>query len=331
MEDFIGYKINKMDDKHCCFSLYCKSPLSRLFISLLIVLVVGMGLFSGIFLAGTLFFHVDLKTLSNNFFYEPGSENIEFLRYLMIFQGLSFFIVPAIIILYLMKPVSLKNPMAVNPPKIIELFMVIMLALCIIPITSFTGQINSGMHLPNWLSGVEQWMIENEDRADNLIDLLIDSDTFGIMMLNLFMVALIPAIGEEMIFRGVFQNIFNELFKSGHFAVWFTAFIFSTLHFQFFGFIPRFILGLVYGYLFFWSNTLWFPVIAHFVNNAVPVIVANIQNWMNINSQPSVPLWKQAVGLPLPIVASVLILLYFRNRNRKNSETEVNQSQLTNT
>ena len=64
------------------------------------------------------------------------------------------------------------------------------------------------------------------------------------MMLNLLMIAVLPAIGEELIFRGVFQKIFYDFFKSGHPAVWITAIIFSTLHFQFFGLIPRFILGL---------------------------------------------------------------------------------------
>ena len=156
------------------------------------------------------------------------------------------------------------------------------------------------MHLPGWLSGVEQWMIDKEDQADNLIDTLVSSNTFGTMMINLFIIALIPAIGEELIFRGVFQKIFVKLFKSGHLAIWVTAFIFSAIHFQFFGFIPRFILGLVFGYLFFWSGTLWLPVISHFINNAFPVILTYMQGGHKISVPVDTSLWKQAIYLPLP-------------------------------
>ena len=158
-------------------------------------------------------------------------------------------------------------------------------------------------------------MIDKEDKADNLIEMLVESNTFRVMMLNLLTIALLPAIAEELIFRGVFQKIFSNIFKSGHVAIWFTAFLFSTIHFQFFGFIPRFILGLVFGYLFFWSGTLWLPVISHFVNNAFPVILVYIQGMEKLNAPIDIPLWKQALYLPLPIVISMVILFYFRNKN----------------
>jgi membrane protease YdiL (CAAX protease family) len=171
------------------------------------------------------------------------------------------------------------------------------------------------MHFPGWLSGMENWMIDKEEKADNLIEMLVESNTFRVMMLNLITIALLPAIAEELIFRGVFQKIFSNIFKSGHVGIWFTAFLFSTIHFQFFGFIPRFILGLVFGYLFFWSGTLWLPVISHFVNNAFPVILAYIQGMEKINAPIETPLWKQALYLPLPIVIIMVILFYFRNKN----------------
>ena len=158
-------------------------------------------------------------------------------------------------------------------------------------------------------------MIEKEQSADNLIDSLVVSDTFGIMLLNLVIIALIPAISEEMIFRGVIQRIFARLFKSGHFAIFFTAFIFSAIHFQFMGFIPRFILGLIFGYLFFWGRTLWLPIVSHFVNNAFPVIMTHIHGLEKTEATPDLALWKQAVFLPIPIVVIIVILFYFRNKN----------------
>ena len=104
-------------------------------------------------------------------------------------------------------------------PEIKEIGLVILLTICIFPVSSFTGQLNSAIHLPSWLSGVERWMIEKEQSTDNLIDSIVVSDTFLMMSLNLVIIALIPAISEEMIFRGVLQRIFTRLFKSGHFGI----------------------------------------------------------------------------------------------------------------
>jgi membrane protease YdiL (CAAX protease family) len=168
-------------------------------------------------------------------------------------------------------------------------------------------------------------MKAKEDNATHLIDLLIASNTFGIMIFNVFMLAVIPAIGEELIFRGVFQKIFYSLFKSGHLAIWITAFVFSALHFQFFGFIPRFILGLLFGYLFYWSGTLWLPVISHFVNNAVPVIGAYIQS----KGDFGIVSWEQVIILPLITIIGIIILQYFRNKHKRKLLTSQKESRLT--
>jgi hypothetical protein len=185
------------------------------------------------------------------------------------------------------------------------------------------------MHLPEWLSGIEQWMTEKEDKASDMIEMLIASDSFWMMMLNLLTIAVFPAIAEEMIFRGVLQKIFQKLFKSGHVAIWLTAFLFSTIHFQFFGFIPRFILGLAFGYIYFWSGILLFPVILHFINNAFPVILAYVQGMEKFSMNTVSPLWKQAVALPLPIAIGVVILIYFRNKSNEENTIPANPEQET--
>jgi membrane protease YdiL (CAAX protease family) len=217
-----------------------------------------------------------------------------------------------------MKPESEAKLAGFKIPKAKEIFLVVILAFCLFPITGFTGRINSAMHLPDWLSGVEQWMIRQEDKSDNLIELLIAAKTLPVLILNLFLIAVLPAVGEELIFRGVFQKIFYNLFSSGHLAIWFSAILFSTLHFQFFGFLPRLILGLVFGYLFFWSGSLWMPVISHFVNNAFPVLLSYIQENGHLTSQSEFPLWQQAVTMLLSVAITLVILFYFRNKNISN-------------
>jgi len=307
-----------MNDNKRSFKLYSESPFYQIFVSLLIIVGVGGVLTFILFMSGILIFGGDMSLITKSAI-SLGANNVGLLRYLLVVQDISFFVIPSIIILRLMNSESPKRFTEFKMPLLKEIVLVIILTFCIFSITSFTGQLNSAMHLPHWLSGVEHWMTDLEDKADTTIDLLIVSKTFGIMMLNLITIGLAPAIAEELIFRGVFQKIFYNLFKSGHAAVWISAFLFSAIHFQFFGFLPRFILGLVFGYLFFWSGTLWLPMISHFVNNAFPVILAYVQGMEKLNTPSDVPLWHQALYLPLPVVISLVILFYFRNK-RKNTK-----------
>jgi membrane protease YdiL (CAAX protease family) len=280
----------------------------------MIVFVVGVTLSLIFVVAGVLILGSDLSVLEKASS-SLGKNDFAFMRYLLIIQDFSLLIIPSIIILILMRPGPSGKIPGLEVPHLKEIGLVIILTFCIFPVTSFTGQINSAMHLPDWLSGVEHWMTDKEDQADHVIDLLVESNTFPVMMVNLLTIALMPAIAEELIFRGVFQKIFANLFRSDHFAVWFTAFLFSAVHLQFFGFIPRFILGLVFGYLFLWGGTLWLPVISHFVNNAFPVVLSYLQDIEKLNAPADTPLWKQALALPVPVVVIFIILFYFRNRN----------------
>jgi membrane protease YdiL (CAAX protease family) len=249
---------------------------------------------------------------------DTGEKNIGFLKYLMISQDISLFIVPSVIILILLKPYHQKGLRIFETPRIKEVIMVILLVFCIFPLNSFIGLLNSRMIFPDWLSGMEQWMVDKENRADNLISMLITSESFSVMITNIFVLAVIPSIGEELLFRGVFQKILYGFSKSGHPAIWLTAFIFSSMHLQVFGFIPRLILGLIFGYLFFWSKTLWLPVIAHFINNVVPVIVTYLQDKEKLTALNDSIFWKHTILLIIPVIIIVLILLYFRNKSGNN-------------
>ena len=305
-----------MNENSGKFRLDRESPLFQLFVSLLIVAGVGMVLTLIFVVAGVFIFNSDL-TILDKAVNTLRPNDAGFMRYLLIMQDITLFIVPSIIIMILLRPENSERLTEAKVPGITEIGLVIILAFCIFPITSFTGQINSAIRLPEGLKGLETWITEKEEKADNLIEMIITSRTFWSMMLNLATIAILPAIGEELIFRGVFQKILGRLFRSDHIAIWVTAIIFSAIHFQFYGFIPRLILGLVFGYLFLWSGTLWLPVIAHFVNNAFPVILAYIQGVETMSSPVDLPLWKQAVILPFPLIVSLIILFYFRNKSKQ--------------
>jgi uncharacterized protein len=312
-----------MGDNFSRFKIYQESPLYQFLVSIIIVVGVGVTLSIILILAGTLIFGSDLNILNKSDTY-LNSNDLSFLKYILVTQDISIFIIPSILIFRLLKPDSVSGLNELARPQLKEAGMMIIIAFCLFPITTFTGELNAGMHLPVWLGGVEKWMTQKEDHANDIINQVIVSSSFGIMILNLLIIAVIPAIGEEFIFRGVLQRIFYNYFKSGHLAVWITAIIFSTLHFQFFGFLPRFLLGLVFGYLFFWSETLWLPVIAHFINNSVPVVMAYAEGMDKFNAPVNTPLLKQIILLPLPTTIILVILFYFRNKSKTTAASPPN-------
>ena len=300
-----------MNDKPRLFNLSHQKPLYQLFVALGIIVLIGTALTLVLIMPGLMYFDSDLSVLSKQSeILSP--DDLSFIRYLLVVQDTALLLVPSYIILVLMKSDKGYSLEELRIPDFKDISLVIVLTMCVIPVTAFTGEINSMLDLPPGLSGVEVWMTEKEQQADTMIKSLIAAGTFSTMLLNLFSLALMPAIAEEFIFRGVFQRIFARLFRSGHLAIWTTAFIFSAIHFQFFGFLPRFVLGLIFGYLYFWSGTLWLPVTAHFVNNAFPVIFSYAQGAESLTLPSGIPLWKQALALPVPIVIGMVVLLHFR-------------------
>ena len=116
-------------------------------------------------------------------------------------------------------------------------------------------------------------MIASEEQAGKITKLLLGSTAVSDLLINLLVIAIIPAIGEELLFRGVIQKQFIALTESKGAAVVLTSLLFSALHMQFFGFLPRFALGVLLGFLYVWSGSLWLPIMAHFFNNATAVIL----------------------------------------------------------
>lgn len=132
---------------------------------------------------------------------------------------------------------------------------------------------NERIHLPSFLGSLESWMRQAEAEAMRMTEAFLVMDTPLDLLINLIIIAVIPAVGEELLFRGVIQKLFLKWNGKVHLSVWLTAFVFSAIHMQFLGFFPRLILGAVLGYMLVWSGSLWLPIIAHFTNNAFAVLV----------------------------------------------------------
>lgn len=191
------------------------------------------------------------------------------------------------------------------------------------PAMELVSRWNMEMTLPESFQGMEAWMRGKEDEMAELTEKLVMVESLEYLLLNLFVMAVIPAIVEEFYFRGALQKIFIRLFNNVHVAIWVTAIIFSAIHVQFYGFFPRMLLGLIFGYAFLWSRNIWVPVFAHFLNNASVTLIAYFyaregKTYYDLqNSNPySLPLY---IG---SIILSIGIAYYFymisQNKNKQN-------------
>jgi len=151
------------------------------------------------------------------------------------------------------------------------LFLTGVIVICFMVVNAPFIEWNANVKLPEFLSSFEQWASQNEHLFKELTEYLTLFDSHWEFLLGLVVIAVIPAVGEELFFRGLIQNQFHFLFKNIHWAIWITAVTFSAFHLQFYGLVPRILLGVLFGYLYFWSQNLLVPIIAHFVNNGFTI------------------------------------------------------------
>jgi membrane protease YdiL (CAAX protease family) len=137
----------------------------------------------------------------------------------------------------------------------------------ITPLVSFLLEWNMAINVPDWIS-------EYDKKSDDIVEAFLKMNNYWDLVFNIIILAVIPAIGEELLFRGLLQQSLIKKTGNIHIAIFITALIFSAFHLHFSGLFPRILLGLVLGYLFYWSKSLWIPIIAHFLNNAMLVVVS---------------------------------------------------------
>ena len=241
-------------------------------IALLILLILSL-LFTSLFgIAFALpFWGFDVLELTGTSDYS-NPNTISLLKYLQVVNQLGLFIFPPLLFAYWVSRKIATYLLLNIKPQLRVIVVSIMIIFVSLPFISWLGEINQSLSLPEYLSGIENWMERMEGKANDLIVAFLNVKSFGGMLFNVFMIAIIPAVGEEFLFRGVILRLFKEWTKNTHIAVMVSAFLFSALHMQFYGFMPRLLLGIILGYLFVWSGSLWIPMLIHFINNAFAII-----------------------------------------------------------
>jgi len=199
-------------------------------------------------------------------------ESINFLKYFQVVQSIGLFILPPFILAWLYHGNFGEYLQIDRTTSISSYFFATLALLLIIPFINFLGAINSKMTFPESFSGIENWMRTMEDAAEIMVENFMKVDSMAGLLFNIFMIAILPALGEELMFRGVIQRIFTDWTKNYHWGIWISAFLFSAMHMQFYGLLPRMALGAMFGYLLVWTGSMWVPILAHFVNNTMGVL-----------------------------------------------------------
>lgn len=192
------------------------------------------------------------------------------LRVLQLMQGLGMLVLPGLIYLWVGSADREWRAIFRTPVRQSVLLALVVFPVAL-PFVNYVADWNASVELPSFIG---DWMVSKEQHVGELTDLFLDMPTVWLLLLNLIMIALLPAVGEELIFRGVLQRKLEMVTRNPHAAIWLAAMLFSAFHFQFLGFVPRLLMGAAMGYLYFWSGNLWYPMIAHFTNNALAVVIA---------------------------------------------------------
>jgi len=288
------------------------------------VLVFGsVGVLISHFLA-KLFFGVDLSVIS---FQSIKKDDLQIIAALKLYQtiggGIGMFLIPAFIF-----PAAVNYRIRVFPfhqqqvsvlPFMIGVFSILIVA----PAISWLYQINQQMHFPAAWQAWETSIKEMEDQAAMLTKLFVAADSYSMLLLNIFVVALVPAICEEFFFRGILLQYTRFVFTKKWIAVLVSALVFSGFHGQFYGFLPRFALGVLLGYLFLFSGNLVLPIVAHFINNAIAVLLVFYEKELSVYAIFSSTYefaWYWAV---LSAALGIMALLMLKNSANKHGLTDI--------
>lgn len=258
----------------------------------------------------------------------PQPLSIGSLKWVQFLQTTSLFLLPPLCVAYLWS----HNPfqwLQLRATSWRNVIFAIILMLIALPAINLLSYLNQQLSLPAFLEPLETWMKIHEDNAALLTEQFLQTHSTSGLIINILLMALLPAMAEEFTFRGVLQRLATgsrSHNKVPHVAIWCTAIVFSAIHMQFYGFVPRMLMGALFGYAFVWTGSLWTPILMHFTNNAMAVLmyfVACRAGW-NIEQLDAIgtnnTLWLGVVSL---VLVGVGIYAFRRSTTMSNASSRM--------
>ncbi|MEN8202205.1 MAG: CPBP family intramembrane glutamic endopeptidase [Bacteroidota bacterium] len=276
-----------------------------LFVVVLLFILGLISQFFGAFVAGWIYGFRFSEILSLGAFDDP--DYVAASKLIQILGSIGTFIIPAFLFSYLFEGDLFSYYRFRDPTGGGPFLLTILMMVSVIPFINYMAEINLRMTFP--IRAVDQFLRLLEGEAEKVMQAFTATRNLWSLMVNLLMIGVIAAVGEELIFRGLIQRLLHEMVKNIHLAVFITAILFSAFHFQFFSFLPRFMLGIVLGYLMYYGRSIWYPILAHFVNNAMGVI------YYYFYSRGSADDMLEEIGtsamMPMAALISLLLFVFF--------------------
>jgi membrane protease YdiL (CAAX protease family) len=236
------------------------------------------------------------------------------LRGMQVVQFISLFVIPVFLCAWLYST-NTQYYLGLNGPHN-KIYIIVGIAVMFlsIPLISFLGELNKQIPFP---SGINSWMKKGEESAAKTLEGLLSRHTIKDLISNIICIAGLAAVGEELLFRGMAQRLLIKMFKSPWAGIIIAALLFSAIHMQFYGFIPRFVLGVLLGAMYWYSGSLWVAMLGHFIYDAFFVVLAYYKPEI-MNDESTVKLSSLAIGAAISAVFVVLALQWMIKRSTVN-------------
>jgi len=281
-------------------------PAEKFLFSVVMIFILGLVFqFLGAFLAAWIYGFSVTDILGLGTYDDP--KYVAASKLIQILGSVGTFIVPALLFSYLFEGDLFSLYRFRNPTGMTPMLLVVLMMISVIPFINYMAEINMRMEIP--IRVLDELLRTLENAAEEMMVAFTATSSFKGLLVNLLMIGVIAAVGEELIFRGLLQSLIGKMVKNIHLAILITAVFFSAFHFQFFSFLPRFVLGVILGYMMYYGRSIWYPILAHFVNNVMGVV------YYYFNSRGSADDRLEEIGtsslIPLAAVISLTLFLLF--------------------
>jgi len=299
---------------------FFRHPFTKLLTLIFIMVTSFFVLFLLSYLLAIPLFGLSFDELSHILSGEIAAEHTAIIKYFQIIQTIGLFVLPPFLAVRFFSERPAQYLGFSPRPGNWSLVAVIVLIWTAVPFINFLTQLNQEIQLPEIFGSMERWLVNREESAREITGEFLQADTLSMLILNLFMVAVLPSVGEELIFRGIIQKLLTQWTRNAHLGILIAAFLFSAMHVQFYGLIPRMFLGVLFGYLFFWSGSIWLPILGHFINNASAVVYYFVsQEDASLHSSRFDSLGMEPSTVVISVVMIVLccLIVYFDAKRLK--------------
>lgn len=238
------------------------------------------------------------------------------LRFMQISSQIFTFVLPPIVYALLIKENPFKA-LGFNKTTITWLFLGVAMMYAILPLNSVFAEWNANIKFPDSMTDFERLLQDMQERATEIMEKFVNVTSIGGLILNLFMIAGLAALGEELLFRSIIQTSLIKVCKNAHIGIIIASAIFSIIHMEFYGLLPRFVLGMLLGYMYYYSRSIWIPIAMHFANNGTIVFLYYLNNIGTINIDVESFGKTNIFVLILSIIAMIALFWFTIKLNKK--------------